>query len=134
MAVRRSRQRWFWFALSVLVALILFLVAVSNAAYEATSPSWLSWHVLLRKGYSLAAFGLVGLLFAHTARAFDRPSGAVPVGLMVLSYSALIELGQRLISGAHESLEQQGFDVACGLIGGILGALAARAQKSAPRD
>jgi len=128
-----TKRAWLWFALSALAATLLLLVAVSNAAYEVTSPSWLTWHVLLRKSYSVVAFGLIGFLFARTAHAFGRAWGTAQVSVTVGGYSALIELCQRLFSGARESLEQQSFDVAMGLAGGALGALLARGSQRGPR-
>jgi hypothetical protein len=42
------------------LAAALFWAATSNEVYDLTSPSVLSFHVLLRKAYSIAAFALVG--------------------------------------------------------------------------
>jgi hypothetical protein len=52
--------------------------------------------------------------------------GPLRVGISLGLYSALIELGQRFLSAAHESLAQQSIDVACGIIGGALGAVVAQ--------
>jgi hypothetical protein len=100
----------------------LFAVAISNAAYEATSPSWLTFHVLLRKAYSVVAFALIGFALARALRAPASFASVLRVSLAVGLYSGFIELGQRLYSGAHETLAQQSFDVACGLVGGAIGA------------
>jgi hypothetical protein len=114
-----------WLALFAAGGIALFFLAISNAAYEATSPDWLTWHVLLRKSYSVAAFGLIGFLLARTTQEFGRAWGWLRVSASVGVYSAIIELFQRQLSGARESLEQQAFDVAMGLIGGAIGALLA---------
>ena len=112
---------------------MLLFVAISNAIYEATSPDWLTWHVLLRKSYSVVAFGLIGFLLSRTIGALGRAWGTLRLSATVGAYSALIELCQRLVSGARESIEQQLFDVAMGLAGGALGAmLAARMELRAP--
>jgi hypothetical protein len=112
-----------WLALCAALSIGLFAIAVSNAAYEATSPAWLSFHVLLRKAYSVVAFALVGLTLARTTQLAGRAWGPFRVALSVGLYSALIEVGQRFIAGARESIAQQSLDVAAGIVGGALGAL-----------
>jgi len=115
------------------LAVALYIVAASNATYEATSPSWLSFHVLLRKAYSVVAFALVGFALAQATRYSGVQFGLVRGGASVGAYSALIEFGQRVLAGARESLAQQSFDVACGIIGGGLGALIAQIFASRAR-
>jgi hypothetical protein len=110
------------FTIAALLAVVLFVAAISNEVYEATSPAWLSWHVLLRKAYSIVAFGTLAALAAPLwpdRRAVWR----LPVLLAV--YSAAIELGQWL-HGGREGLGYNAFDVGCGAAGGLLGAYAAR--------
>jgi len=114
-----------WIAAFAALACALFVIAVSNAAYEATSPAWLTFHVLLRKLYSVVGFALAGFVLARATHAAGRTWPPVYVALCIGFYSGLIEVGQRLFSGSHESLEQQSFDVACGLVGGAIGALLA---------
>ena len=109
------------------ISIVLFTLALSNAVYEATSPSWLTFHVLLRKAYSVVAFALVGFSLARTTQVAGRSWNPVQVGLSVGLYSALIEVCQRLLAGARESFAQQSVDVAAGLIGGALGAVVAEA-------
>jgi hypothetical protein len=113
---------------------VLFAIAISNAAYEATSPWWLTFHVLLRKAYSVVAFALVGFTLARTTQLAGRAWGPAQVGLSVGLYSALIEICQRLLAGARESIAQQSVDVGAGLIGGALGALVARAFERRSRS
>jgi VanZ family protein len=125
---QRSRhQLRVWLIICVAISIALFAIAISNAAYEATSPSWLTFHVLLRKAYSVVAFALVGFTLARTTQLAGRAWTPVQVGLSVGLYSALIEVCQRFLAGARESFAQQSVDVAAGLIGGALGALAAAA-------
>lgn len=118
---RRNRLR-IWLALCALVSIGLYALAISNAVYEATSPGWLSWHVLLRKAYSIVAFALVGFVLARAGHAAGRVLHPLAGGVFVGAYSALIEVGQHWYSGARESLVSSGLDVACGVIGGALGA------------
>ena len=100
-------------------------MALSNDVYEATSPAVIPFHVLLRKTYSVGAFALVGFLALRSRLPWPAslPAAALAVGL----YSAAIELGQYL-TGVREGLLSNGIDVACGAIGGALGALAARVR------
>lgn len=99
---------------------ILFAVALSNQAYEATSPSSFSYHVLLRKAYSIGAFAVIGFLVVRSRLpGLTRPW---PVALTVGLYSAAIEVGQYL-TGVREGLASNAFDVLCGVIGGALGCI-----------
>ena len=131
---RSRRQLFFWVALCATISVALFAIALSNAIYEATSPSWLTFHVLLRKAYSVAAFALVGFTLARTKQLAGFAWGPVRVGLAVGLYSVLIEVCQRFFAGARESFAQQSVDVAAGLIGGALGALVADAFVRRGRD
>ena len=112
-----------WRSALIAAAIILYAVALSNQAYEATSPGWLPWHVLLRKTYSIGAFALLGFLLNRSRlRGFESVwAGAVAIGL----YSTAIEIGQ-YVEGVREGLASNAFDVLCGVIGGALGAFVAR--------
>ena len=70
---------------------------------------------------SLARLGLTG-------RPLRALLSAVGIALGVGLYSAFIELGQWLYSGAHETFAQQSVDVAAGLIGGAIGGALAGAR------
>jgi membrane associated rhomboid family serine protease len=108
-----------WTLLTIVAATILYVVALSNAAYEATSPASFAWHVLLRKIYSVAAFALVGYLLRRALREHGR-DGAFPTCVWgVAAYSAAIEIGQDL-AGSHEGLAWNAIDVACGALGGFI--------------
>jgi hypothetical protein len=108
-----------WTLLTVIAATILFVVALSNTVYDATSPSWLSWHVLLRKFYSVIAFAVVGYFLRGALKEHDRPDAIGTCVLGVTAYSAAIEIGQAAV-GSHEGLLWNVVDVACGALGGAL--------------
>lgn len=112
---------WRW-ALAA-CAVLLYAVALSNQAYEATSPSSLSFHVLLRKGYSIGAFALIGFLAARSRVKGIR--GWIPVAIAIALYSTAIEIGQ-YAEGVREGLLSNGIDIACGFVGGAIGALVER--------
>ncbi len=111
-----------WTLAAIGVAGFFFVIAISREVYEVTSPSWLAWHVLLRKAYSVVAFTLVGYLFRRAL----AESGKVPVAGTLIAgvalYSAGIEAGQ-FLHGAREGLGWNAFDIACGALGGGLAAL-----------
>jgi len=128
-----QRNAGLWLALFAALAIAFFALAVSNAVYETTSPFWLTFHVLLRKTYSIVAFALVGFALSQATRFGGTTRRTLRIAISIGLYSALIELGQRFVSGARESLAQQSFDVACGIIGGGLGALIAQIFASRAR-
>jgi len=114
----------FWITATVATALLFFAVALSQEIYDATSPPTLSWHVLLRKAYSVAAFAVVGFCQRKalgTAVSGGRALAACTLGVAL--YSATIEVAQR-VAGSSEGLGWNAIDVACGAAGGALGALA----------
>jgi hypothetical protein len=112
-----------WTPLAILTAVAFFVLAVSHAVYEATSPQWLTWHIALRKAYSIVAFTIVGYTFVRALgaryRALD-PSGRVRLACgYVATYSAAIEVAQYL-HGSREGLAWNAFDIGCGALGGAL--------------
>jgi hypothetical protein len=110
-----------WTVAAIVVAVVLYAVALSGAAYELTSPSTLSFHVWLRKSYSIVAFALVGYLFR---RATLEGGGKHPIAAAILGtalYSAIIEVGQAFV-GSKEGLSWNAVDTLCGAIGGTVGA------------
>ncbi len=108
-----------WTLLLAVVGAVLFAVALSNEAYEATSPSSFAWHVLLRKTYSVGAFALVGYLLRRALQEHGR-NDAFPTCIWgVAAYSAVIEIGQDL-TGSHEGFISNAFDVLCGALGGFV--------------
>jgi hypothetical protein len=115
-----------WTVTALVVAAALFVAALSNEVYVATSPPAIPWHVLLRKVYSVGAFALVGYLFGRSRRELGRGATSPAFGALVVAlYSAAIEVGQYLV-GAREGLTSNLLDVACGALGGAIGALALR--------
>jgi hypothetical protein len=109
-----------WTVAAIVVAAVFFALAVSHAVYELTSPHALSWHVLLRKTYSIVAFTIVGYLLR---RALVENGRVTNVGATCIAgvavYSACIEVGQYL-HGAREGLTWNAIDTICGAIGGAL--------------
>ncbi len=101
----------------MVVALAFFVIAVSREAYMLTSPPTLSWHVLLRKSYSIVAFAILGGLFVWASGASLRTTAIV-----IALYSGAIEIGQHFMSDG-EPLSWNAIDVACGAVGGALGAV-----------
>jgi hypothetical protein len=84
-----------------------------------TSPSYLSWHVLLRKSYSVIAFAIVGITLGRAALEWKRPLSLAGYALAVALFSAAIEVGQKL-AGSNEGLAWNAFDTGCGALGGAL--------------
>ena len=108
-----------WTLAAIAVAAVLYAVAISGAVYEVTSPSWLSFHLVLRKCYSVGAFALVGYLFRRAAR---ERGGTHLVAVAVLGtalYSAAIEVGQ-YFAGSKEGLGWNAIDTLCGALGGAI--------------
>jgi hypothetical protein len=122
--------RRFWITTALVIAAVLFWAAISNVVYEVTSPSWLSWHVLVRKSYSIAAFALVGF----TADKALGPTAKAPLrgALLVAAYSAAIEIVQAE-RGSAEGIAWNVADVLCGAAGGWLGVVAGRIRRSRRR-
>lgn len=125
------RLRALWGAATLLAAAVLFWAATSDVVYDATSPPDLSWHVALRKAYSVGAFALVGFLTTNALPRTARP--ALRAAVLVAIYSAAIEVVQAF-DGSHEGLTWNAVDIACGALGGALGASVARvAQRTGER-
>jgi hypothetical protein len=113
-------RSWGWTVATAVVAAAFYAAAISHAVYEATSPVALSWHVLLRKIYSVGAFSLLGYLLRRALA--ERGNDANVVATCVLSiaaYSAAIEVGQYL-HGSREGLGWNAFDTCCGALGGAI--------------
>ena len=110
-------KRWTWIAAAVVT--FFFAIALSDAVYELTSPSYFEWHVLLRKVYSVIAFAIVGAAFGRAAREWNRPLSLVRTAFAVALFSSAIEVGQKL-AGSHEGLSWNVFDAGCGALGGAL--------------
>jgi VanZ family protein len=112
-----------WRIFLVVAAVVLYGIAVSGRAYNATTPVTLPFHELLRKIYALLAFALLG--FALERSNLRRANGVAGAGIVIALYSYAIELGQIFISHSTETFAEHSFDVASGLVGGALGAFVA---------
>jgi hypothetical protein len=124
-------SRWGWKAAALLIAAALFWAATSDEVYDATSPPTLSWHVLLRKAYSIAAFALVGFSADKALGPSARP--LLRAALLVAAYSAAIEVAQAW-HASQEGVWWNAVDVLCGAAGGALGVIAARIIRSRRRS
>lgn len=107
-------RRWLIFAL---LAVGFFFIALNGDIYNLTSPPTLTWHVLLRKSYSIVAFTLVGAAFVWASGV-----SMLTAALVVAAYSGAIEIAQHYVFPG-EPLGWNVIDVICGGIGGVLGAL-----------
>jgi hypothetical protein len=116
-----------WIAVAVAVAAALFWAATSNEVYDLTSPGELSFHIVLRKTYSIVAFAVVGF----TADKALGPStrAALRAALVVAAYSAAIEVVQAA-RGSHEGAVWNAVDILCGAAGGWLGVVAGGITRS----
>jgi predicted membrane-bound mannosyltransferase len=119
-----------WIVTASVVAAVLFWTATSNEVYEITSPSVLSFHVLLRKAYSIAAFALVGFTADKALGSSTR--GPLRAALLVAAYSGAIEIVQA-VRASNEGLGWNAADVACGAAGGWLGVMLGRIRRARRR-
>ena len=110
-----------WTLATSVVATVLYVAALSDEFYRLTSPPTLSWHVVLRKAYSVVAFAAVAYLARRAFAEHGRPNAAVSCIVLAALYSALIEVGQWL-AGSHEGLAWNAADVVCGALGGVVAA------------
>jgi hypothetical protein len=112
----KSVRNWRWVAFAA-IGTAFFLIALNGDLYNLTSPPALSFHVLLRKSYSIVAFALVGGAFVWASGASLRTAA-----IIVAIYSGAIEIAQHFTYG-KEPFSWNVIDVICGAIGGALGAL-----------
>lgn len=120
---RSSDRTAAWRAFGVVSAVALYAIAVSGRAYDLTSPASMPYHELVRKTYAVLAFALLGFVLERSN--LRRIRGVLAAGFVLAVYSYGIEIGQILIKQSTETFAQHTFDVASGLAGGALGALAA---------
>ena len=109
-------------------AIGFYALGLSDVVYEATSPGSGLVHVLVRKLYSLACFGLLGYLASKVVTRAPVLVSSVRAAVIIALYSAAVEVGQRL-TGGHESLKWNAVDVALGFIGGGIGGALAAAKR-----
>ncbi len=81
---------------------------------------WLSPFRVLRKAYSVVAFAIVGFFVAPLLR---RPYRIRSDAAIVAGFSGLIEIAQKTVAGSTEGYASNAFDVLCGALGGLIGAL-----------
>ena len=121
-----------WTIAAVCAAVFFYALAVNDAVYEVTSPYWLSWHVVLRKAYSIGAFAIVGYLIRRAIQEWGGKNVlAGSIGGTAL-YSAAIEVGQ-FLGGSQEGLGWNTFDTLCGALGAALANLAVALVAAARR-
>lgn len=110
---------------------MLLLAALSKGVYWWSEPHRLLRHVfgeeysegpysvvvLLRKFYSILAFGLIGFVVDQALPQIRRR--ALRAAMIVAAFSAVIEVAQKL-QGAPEGIVSEAIDVACGFVGGWL--------------
>ena len=101
----------------ILVAAAIYYAGISNEVYAVASPASITFHTVIRKVESVAAFVVVAATAAWWLGASRRLTAILIYG--TAAYSGLIELGQR-IEGSHESLAESAFDVLCGALGGYI--------------
>lgn len=75
--------------------------------------------LILRKLYGIVAFTIVGFF---AAALLDPNRRVVGCALLVAAFSACIEVAQKL-GGSPEGPLSNAFDIACGAVGGVAGAL-----------
>lgn len=109
-----------WTLAAIARAIVLYVAAISSDFYQLTSPESLTWHVALRKAYSIVAFGVLGYV-TRRALVERRCAGVARLTIALLALvSGAIEAGQFLY-GSTEGLAWNAFDILCGAIGGALG-------------
>jgi hypothetical protein len=120
--IARTGVPW-WRVLTVVCGAGLYAIALSEGAYELTTPVAMPHHALARKILAVLAFALLGFLL-HNADV-RRLRGVAPAAVAIGLYSLAIEVGQVSIDRSGESLASHLFDVASGVAGGALGAFIA---------
>ena len=113
------KRRRPWTIAAAIVAAVLLAVAVSHSVYDWTSPRWLTWHIALRKFYSIVAFALVGFCLRRALVENGRRKVVAPCILWLAAYSATIEFLQ-FAYGSHEGLVWNAIDTLCGATGGAI--------------
>ena len=94
-------------------------VANAEKRLPPVAQRWLSPFRILRKTYSVVAFAILGFLVAPLVR---RPFRIRSDVVIVAGFSGLIEIVQKM-AGSTEGYASNAFDILCGALGGLLGAL-----------
>lgn len=114
-----------WWGMAAVFAVVLLVAAVDNGVYEATSPTAWSYHVLVRKFYSVVAFAVVGFPITWARRLVGRSTSVSSIGWLIAAYSTVIEILQYFLDPPPEGLLSNAIDIACGFFGGAIAAWAA---------
>ena len=128
----RPRPRFAWTLTTIVVGTGFFLAALNNDFYQLTSPIELSWHVTLRKVFSVGAFAVVAFLMRKTLTERGIVAKPIPIVVSGALFSAAIEVGQ-YVNGGTEGLGWNAADVACGALGGAVAAIDLLIKKRAPK-
>jgi hypothetical protein len=128
-----------WRVIAVTLAVALFYAATRVDLYDASTPYgmshkllgarapnlphpwWFSLHILLRKVYSVIAFASIG--FSAEKALNPTPTPKLRATVLVALYSLGIEFAQHAIDPSEPIMERV-LDVACGALGGWIGASA----------
>ena len=113
-----------WWGMAAVFAVVLLIAAVDNGVYEVTTPTAWSYHVILRKFYSVVAFAVVGFPIARARQLTGRSASITSIGWMIAGYSTVIEVLQYYIDPPPEGLLSNAIDIACGFLGGAIAAWA----------
>ncbi len=112
-------MRWVWTLLAVIVAALMFKLALSGRVYLSTSPPSIEGHVALRKLYSVVAFAAVGWIVRVSLAELRIPTSVATAVLVAAVFSGAIEIAQR-VGGSNESFWWNLGDILCGVAGGVL--------------
>ncbi len=117
--------------MSLATALAAFAgFAYLGVAEDAYGLSYMRGHhgetVVLRKAYSILAFAALGYIFCTAGKLGGRRLSLAGASAAVAASSGLIEMLQ-FAHGSREGLLWSAFDVACGAVGGWMGAALNRA-------
>ncbi len=102
-----------------MLAVAFFALATSREVYLTTSPIGLTWHVALRKAYSIVAFAIVGYAFRRALETSGKRNVALACVVGIALYSAAIEVAQ-WFHGSNEGFGWNAIDTLCGALGGAL--------------
>jgi len=114
-----------WWGMAAVFAIVLLVAAVDNGVYEVTTPTAWSYHVLLRKFYSVVAFAVVGFPITRARQLTGRSASVSSIGWLIAAYSTVIEILQYFLDPPPEGLPSNALDIACGFLGGAIAAWAA---------
>lgn len=139
-------SRAVWVVIAIPVSLFFLWFATSYSVYTHTTPSnlavrvfgqsaehvqhhasWFSFHIALRKAYSVIVFALIGFLLDKALGPSQRRTLRAVIAVAI--FSTLIEIAQKL-RGSAEGIGENLFDVGCGALGGWI---AITAQRALPR-